>query len=192
MQIPQRISADNLCMRPKKPMLFLPLLITAAGLLSGFPALPADVGFMGIRIGMTREEVLSFADERKIIEVPKNRDVEFFPVEERKILTLSIRPEIPQMYLQFHGEKLYAVTVTFDEKYIDFYVLASELEKKYGPYTSLTPVWRRWEIDGVEVKLEKPAVVKYIAIKEFLEVTDFKKPEGYQGSERRKLLLDGL
>ena len=162
------------------------------GLLLGAGAQASEVGYMGIRIGMTRDEVLGFADERSIIEVPKNRDVEFFPVEDRKILTLSIRPEIPQMYLQFHGDKLYAITVTFDEKYIDFYELASALEGKYGPYASLTPLWRSWEVDGVEVKLEKPAVVKYIALDEFLAVTGFKKPEGYQGSERRKALLDGL
>jgi hypothetical protein len=158
----------------------------------GVPAGAADVGYMGIRIGMTRAEVLGFADERGIIEVPKSRDVEFFPVEERKILTLSIRPEIPQMYLQFQDDRLYAITVTFDEKYIDFYALAAELEKKYGPYSSLAPLWRRWEIDGVEVRLEKPAVVKYIALEEFLKATGFSKPEGYRGSERRKTLLDGL
>ncbi len=162
------------------------------GLLAGFQVQASDVGYMGIRIGMTRDEVLGYADERSIIEVPRNRDVEFFPVEDRKILTLSIRPEIPQMYLQFYDEKLYAITVTFDEKYIDFYTLAAELQRKYGPYTSLTPLWRSWEAEGVEVKLEKPAVVKYIALEEFLAITGFKKPEGYRGSERRRLLLDGL
>ena len=179
-------------MRSTKKRVAFCLFAAVWGLGVGLQARAADVGYMGIRIGMTREEVLSFADEREIIEVPKNRDVEFFPVEERKILTLSIRPEIPQMYLQFYNEKLYAITLTFDEKYIDFYTLASELEKKYGSYTSLTPLWRSWEKDGVEVKLEKPAVVKYIALKEFLEVTGFKKPEEYRGSERRKALLDGL
>ena len=172
--------------------MLLCLCAAALGFVLGFQAQASDVGYMGIRIGMTRDEVLGFADERSIIEVPKNRDVEFFPVEDRKILTLSIRPEIPQMYLQFHGETLYAITVTFDEKYIDFYTLASELQRRYGPYTSLTPLWRSWEVDGVEVKLEKPAVVKYIALEEFLAVTGFKKPEGYLGSERRRLLLDGL
>jgi hypothetical protein len=191
MQMPKRFSADNRFMGLGKPRMVLGLLVAVFGLAGGLPA-AAEVGYMGIRIGMTREEVLGFADERKIIEVPKNRDVEFFPVEDRKILTLSIRPEIPQMYLQFYGEKLYAITVTFDEKYIDFYALASELQKKYGPYTSLTPLWRSWEVEGVEVKLEKPAVVKYIALREFLEVTGFEKPEGYKGSERRKMLLDGL
>jgi hypothetical protein len=161
-------------------------------LAAGVPAGAADVGYMGIRVGMTRAEVLGFADGRGIIEVPKNRDVEFFPVEERKILTLAIRPEIPRMYLQFQDDRLYAITVTFDEKYIDFFTLAAELERKYGHYASLAPLWRRWEVDGVEVRLEKPAVVKYIALEEFLEAAGFRKPEGYQGSERRKTLLEGL
>jgi hypothetical protein len=151
-----------------------------------------DIGFMGISIGMTREQVLSYTDEKKIIEVPKNKDVEFFPVEERKILTLSVRPEIPQMYLQFYNEKLYAITVIFDEKYLDYFALAGSLAEKYGGYTALSPSWRKWEFEGVEIKVEKPAVVKYIALKEFLEVTDFKKDEGYTASERRKMFLDGL
>jgi hypothetical protein len=152
-------------------------------LLLGFACAPAyarDIGFMGISIGMTREQVLNYADEKKIIEVPKNKDVEFF------------RPEIPQMYLQFYNEKLYAITVIFDEKYLDYFALAGSLAEKYGGYAALSPSWRKWEFEGVEIKVEKPAVVKYIALKEFLEVTDFKKDEGYTASERRKMFLDGL
>lgn len=149
-----------------------------------------DIGFMEITLGMTRDEVLEFADEKELIKVPKNRDVEFFPVENRKILTLSIEPEVPHMYLQFYNEKLYAITVVFDERAIDFLTLARTLEEKYGPYTELTPNWRKWKNGGSEIRVEKPAVVKYIALEEFLEVTNFRseKPVG----DRKTLLLEGL
>jgi hypothetical protein len=159
--------------------------------LSG-PLFAQEVGFMGINIGMTRDDVLGYADGREIIEVPKNRDVEFFPVEEREILTLSINPEVPHIYLQFYNEKLYAITVIFNEKYIDYMTLSSRLTEKYGPYNELTPQWRKWDIGEVEVKVEKPAVVKYIALKEFLEVTDFKAQNELGESEKKQILLDGL
>ena len=156
------------------------------------PVFAQEVGFMGINIGMTRDDVLGYADGREIIEVPKNRDVEFFPVEEREILTLSIKPEVPHMYLQFYSDKLYAITIIFNEKYIDYLTLSSRLEEKYGSYNELTPRSRKWLIDEVEIRVEKPAVVKYIALKEFLEVTNFTTQNALEGNEKKQILLDGL
>ena len=153
---------------------------------------PMDIGFMGINIGMTREEVLNYADKNNLIHVPKNRDVELFPVEQRKILTLSVNPEIPHIYLQFYSDKLYAITVVFNNKYIDYYTLCDRIEKKYGEYIDLNPNWRKWEIDNIEIRAEKPAVIKYIALKEFLEVTNFKKSQDHTENERLEILLNGL
>ena len=62
-------------------------------------------GYMGIHIGMNREQVLTAAEANDLMTVPKNRDVDFFPIEEREIITLSIKPEIPFIYLQFFDEK---------------------------------------------------------------------------------------
>jgi hypothetical protein len=151
-----------------------------------------EIGFMGINIGMSRDEVLSYADEEELVHVPKNRDVEFFPVEERKILALSIEPEVPHLYLQFHSDRLYAITLIFNERYIDFFTLAETLEEKYGVVQELTPKWRKWEIAGIEIKVERPAVVKYIALKEFLEATNFKGQKEKTTTERRAVLLEGL
>jgi len=150
-----------------------------------------ETGFMSINIGMTREQVITVAQHNNLITFPKNRDVEFFPVEERKILTFSIKPEVPFIYLQFFNNILYAMTVIFDEKYIDYYTIVKRLEDKYGPHTALTPQWREWHLDGVTVKAEKPAVVKYIALEEFLKVTSFGE-KAQQGEERKKVLLNGL
>jgi hypothetical protein len=151
-----------------------------------------EVGFMGINVGMTREQVLEKAGGNQMIEVPKNRDVDFFPVEERKILTLSIKPEVPFIYLQFFDELLYAITVIFDEKYLDFFTLNDVMEQKYGRYTQLTPDWRQWQLDSVTIKVEKPAVVKYIALEEFLEATAFRGENEGEDRRRKNLLLQGL
>jgi hypothetical protein len=151
-----------------------------------------EFGFMGINILMTREQVLEKASANQMIEVPKNRDVDFFPVEERKILTLSIKPEVPFIYLQFFDELLYAITVIFDEKYVDFLTLNDAMEQKYGEYTLLTPEWRQWQLDAVTIKVEKPAVVKYIALEEFLEATAFEGEDAEEDRRRRDSLLGGL
>jgi hypothetical protein len=149
-----------------------------------------DVGFMNIKIGMSRDEALKAGEENEIIEVPKNRDVDFFPVEERKILTFSAKPDVPYIYLQFFNDTLYSITVIFDEKYIDYYALARQMEQKYGHYQSMSPEWREWRIDSVLIKVEKPSTVKYIALEEFLKAVDFKR--GERSSERRNKLLEGL
>lgn len=151
-----------------------------------------EVGFMGINIGMSRTEVLNSADENEIIEVQKNRDVEFFPVEDRKILTFSIKPEVPHIYLQFYDDRLYALTLIFNEKHIDYYTLINRLEDKYGAYTDLVPEWRKWKMDEVEIKAEKPAVVKYIALKDFLDAAKFKGQDENGEGIRKDIILDGL
>ncbi len=151
-----------------------------------------EVGFMGLNIGMSREEVLNFADDNDLIKVPKNRDVEFFPVEDRKILSFSVLPEIPDMYLQFYDDKLYAITVIFNEKYIDYYALIGVLENKYGPYAELVPEWRKWQIEEIEIRVEKPAVVKYIALDEFIEAAGFESQSTTSGKERKEMILEGL
>jgi hypothetical protein len=150
------------------------------------------VGFLGLHIGMTREQVLSAADSNELIEVPRNRDVDFFPVEERKILTLSVEPYVPFIYLQFFDEVLYSITVIFDEKYMDYYTLSEALADRYGAYSSLTPQWRRWSLDRVTVKVEKPAVVKYIALEDFLEAASFDGRLDPPDMDMRRALLEGL
>jgi len=153
---------------------------------------PQEVGFMGIHIGLTRDQVVEVAENNPLIDVPKNRDVELFPVEERKILTLSIKPEVPYMYLQFYNNKLYSITIIFDEKYINYYALCSTIEKKYGEHKELSPSFRKWSIENINIIVEKPSVVKYIALKPFLEATGFKKESQYDKEKRKKLLLDNL
>ncbi len=151
-----------------------------------------EVGFMGINIGMSRAEILKSAGENELIEVPGNRDVEFFPVEDRKILTFSIKPEVPHIYLQFYDDRLYALTLIFNEKHIDYYTLINRLENKYGAYTELTPEWRKWEKDEVEIKAEKPAVVKYLVLKEFLEAAGFKVQDEDIEGKKKDRIIDGL
>jgi hypothetical protein len=151
-----------------------------------------NVGFMGMQIGMSREQVLNVAESNALIAVPKNRDVDFFPVEEREILTLSIKPHVPFVYLQFFNDTLYAITVVFDEKYMDYYTLSETLAAKYGSYTSLTPQWRSWMLDRVTVKVEKPAVVKYLALEDFLAAASFDGKRSTLNMEERQAILDGL
>ena len=150
------------------------------------------VGYMGIHIGMSRDQVLAAAESNNLMTVPKNRDVDFFPVEEREILTLSVKPEIPFIYLQFFDDVLYAITVIFDERYMDFYTLSGAVAQRYGEYTSLTPQWRQWRLDRVTVKVEKPAVVKYIALHDFLKAASFEEKTSEFDMERREQLLHGL
>ena len=151
-----------------------------------------EVGFMNMNIGMPRSEVIRTAETSELIEVPKNRDVEFFPVEDRKILTFSIKPEVPYIYLQFYDEILLALTVVFDERHIDYYTLVREMEEKYGKHGRMTPSWREWEIGSALIQVEKPAVVKYMALEELVERAAFQVPEETPANMRKETLLDGL
>lgn len=150
-----------------------------------------DVGFMGMHIGMSREKVIAAAEAQPVLTVPRNRDVDFFPIEEREIMTFSARPEVPFIYLQFYDDILFSITVIFDEHLVDYFTLARRLEEKYGPYTSLEPGWRMWDRGDVTIKVEKPAVVKYIALERLIEAAGFD-PNQTAVNPARDELLRGL
>ncbi len=147
------------------------------------------VGFLGLRLGMSREQALAAVDASDLLQAPLKRDVEFFPVENRQILTLSVQPEAPFIYLQFFDDVLYAITVIFDDARIDYHVLARSLEQRYGSWDRLQPDSRLWRVGEVTIRVEKPAVVKYIALEDFLEAAGFpaERPAG-----REERLLEGL
>ena len=154
--------------------------------------LAQDVGFLGMNIGMTRSDIIRVAEDSALLEVPKDRDVEFFPVEDRKILTFSVKPEIPYIYLQFYDELLLALTVVFDERHIDYYTLVKRMEEKYGTHVRMTPQWRVWEVGTVLIQVEKPAVVKYMALEELVERAGFERPGKTAMDTKKEALLDGL
>lgn len=147
------------------------------------------IGFLGLRLGMTREQALAAADASDLLQAPRRRDVEFFPVEHRQILTLSVRPEVPFIYLQFFDDVLYAITVIFDDAHVDYLTLADSLAGRYGPWERLLPDARLWRVGEVTIRVEKPAVVKYIALEDFLDAAAFERrpPE-----QRTRRLLEGL
>jgi len=151
-----------------------------------------EIGFMGMHLGMSRSEVIEKAESNDLIEVPKSRDVEFFPVEEREILALSITPEAPHIYLQFYDDILLSLTIVFDEQQIDYYTLIDRMEEKYGEHQRVTPSWREWEFEGALIKVEKPAVVKYMALEELVERAALKRQEAPTSNERKAALLEGL
>jgi hypothetical protein len=147
------------------------------------------IGFLGLRLGMSREQALATADASDLLQAPRRRDVEFFPADHRRILTLSVRPEVPFIYLQFFDDVLYAITVIFDDAYVDYHTLADTLAGRYGAWERLQPDSRLWRVGEVTVRVEKPAVVKYIALEDFLQAAGFDgdRPEG-----RARRLLEGL
>lgn len=147
------------------------------------------IGFLGLSLGMSREQALTAADASDLLQTPQKRDVEFFPIENRQILTLSVRPHIPFIYLQFFDDVLYAITVIFDDSYIDYFDVARALEERYGAWTRLQPDSRLWLMDEVTIRVEKPAVVKYIALDDFLKAADFSRE---QTGMREQRLLEGL
>lgn len=147
------------------------------------------VGFLGLRLGMSREQALAAADASDLLQAPRRRDVEFFPADHRRILTLSVCPEVPFIYLQFFDDVLYAITVIFDDSYVDYHTLADTLAGRYGAWERLQPDSRLWRVGEVTIRVEKPAVVKYIALEDFLQAAGFDgdRPEG-----RARRLLEGL
>ena len=190
----KRTHADNPVGRHAKMIIktgMLPLLSVLFLFSATVHADAEETGFFGITIGMTRDEVIEKAEAADFILVPKNRDVEFFPVEDRKILTLSIEPEVPFIYCQFYDDVLLALTAVFDEKYIDYHALTGEMEKRYGGHDRTTPSWREWDVDGILVKVEKPALVKYMDLARLVAMAAFE-PEIPPDTERTERILRNM
>ena len=122
-------------------------------------------GYREIKLGMSVDDV-----KTKLFKYFAYRgepDVSFLPNTSDYLIECEGYSYIKRAYFQFYNEKLYIIILVLDETKLDHYSLLTTFTKKYGEFTSLSPVKVEWLSDDVLLCIERPMSVKYIDLEVF-------------------------
>jgi len=143
---------------------FLFAFLTASGLQAQAAASyePLSSGFESIKLGMDFDAVENLLLQSSSFDFRGEPEVSFNPERNEKIIQTAGGRYINRAVFQFRDGKLFLITLMFEPRYLDFYLLHTRLSEKYGPPKSLDPEKMLWEQDTIRMVLEKPQTLKYI------------------------------
>ena len=158
-------------------------------------ALP--LGYGGIRLGMTLDEVKERLKKNGEFGYHGERDVSLLPGENRVLIETDAKARgvssfLDRCYFQFYNGRLYIMIITIDRERMDHYSIFSALCKKYGNPTSLSPEKSEWKSDTVTMSLERPLAIKYVDTKVFDELNAASLVPLSAAEMTRELFLDAL
>jgi len=74
---------------------------------------------------------------------------------------------IDRAFFQFKDDKLYSITILFNQELLDHFSLFTTLSGKYGNPDNLNPEKSVWESEYTSLVLERPLQIKYLDRKIF-------------------------
>ena len=122
----------------------------------------APRGFRNIELGMELERVKELLREDPYFDYRGDPDVSFLPQTFQALIECRGSSFIERAFFQFHEQRLAVMILVLDRKKIDHYSVFTNLTKKWGAFTSLTPLKVTWDFENLLLALERPLSVKYI------------------------------
>ena len=155
------------------------------------------LGYGGIRLGMTLDEVKDCLKKNGEFGYYGERDVSLLPGENRVLIETDAKARstssfLDRCYFQFYKGRLYIMIITIDRERMDHYSVFSALCKKYGNPTSLSPEKSEWKSNTVTMSLERPLSIKYVDTKVFDELNAASLVPLSAAEMTRELFLDAL
>lgn len=155
----------------KQKILWLALVLCTAGL-SAQTAAPAPLpnGFEKMTLGM------SMADLKKVLEGSPyltwrgDPDVSLLNKPDTSLIDVAGSLYFKRALFQFYKDKLFIITLYFNDREFDYAGLYAQLTKKYGPHKTMDPSIARWDNGTVRMSLEKPLAIRYVDAKIFDEL----------------------
>lgn len=125
------------------------------------------MGFYGIQLGMSVDEVKEALKKDSRFGYRGDRDVSLLPGDARILIEtdstkLSPYSILSRCYFQFYEDRLYIITINMKNSKMDHYSIFRTLCDKYGRPTSLNPEKSEWKNDSVIMTLERPLTLKYV------------------------------
>ncbi len=96
-----------------------------------------------------------------------NRDLSILQRPNQSLIESRGYDFIDRAFFQFKDDKLYSITILFNQELIDHYSLFTTLSKKYGDPDDLDPTRSIWKSDNNILVLERPLQIKYLDRKVF-------------------------
>ncbi len=120
-------------------------------------------GFKGIRLGQNMDATLDALKENTIINLPKKyQDLDLESEETENFVQIDENKYFKSGYFLFKDDRLYAITLRFQDNQVDFLDLLTSLNEKYGKGSFMDANTVAWENGRTQMILERPATIKYM------------------------------
>ncbi|HUX12671.1 MAG TPA: hypothetical protein VMW87_06560, partial [Spirochaetia bacterium] len=127
-------------------------------------------GFEDLLLGLPVDEVKKRLQNSPYFLYRGDPDVSLAPVDKQPIIETAGVRFVTSGIFQFHDDRLYTITISLNQKLVDFYSMFTSLSGKYGDPVSLSPAEVVWQNDQVRLSLEKPLTIKYIDLVVFDQI----------------------
>lgn len=151
-------------------------------------------GYKNIYLGMTLDET-----KQELLKSPEfgyhgDRDVSLIPGTEQQLIETDASKGasafLTKSWFQFYNNKLYTMTINFNQSNIDYYSIFTTLSKKYGNPNELNPKMALWKNDEITMILEKPLSIKYIDNQTYDELTNYSNISKSSEENARQMFLN--
>jgi len=127
-------------------------------------AQPLPAGFNRIQLGMGLEAVQQALEGDGNFNYRGEPDVSMLRSRNDSLIQCDGFDFIQQASFQFVDNGLFTITLILNRNRIGYYTMYSTLQEKYGEPDRLSPDKAVWENEQVQMALERPLRVKYIAM----------------------------
>ncbi len=164
-------------------MILMLLLIFLSAELFG---LKKDFNFMGLKLGMTQQEITNVLLLNPRLKIDESRFFGKINDALPFIIKAVYPPYIDNIYAQFYSNICYGITIQFNPDYFDYFSLSENLEDKYGMpklKTSRIVLWEgiftnspdqgsKDQGKDIRLRLEYPSTVKIFNYKMMNEMNN--------------------
>ncbi len=125
-------------------------------------------GFSGIHLGQNMQATIDALKESTVVTLPKKyQDPDIDSEATSNFVQINENKYFKSGYFLFKDNRLFSITLRFQENQVDFLDLLTSLNEKYGKGSFMDANTVAWESGRTQMILERPATVKYM----LMEVT---------------------
>ncbi|MEN2997935.1 MAG: hypothetical protein ABDH28_02720 [Brevinematia bacterium] len=141
-----------------------------------------NFAYRGIAVGMRKSDVESIIDRDEFLEIDDTSYLGLFDKEKPFVLKAVSPPYVKSAYFLFEKDILFNIIINFNPVIYSYSELLKGAKVKYGLPTDEYPDFAVWQAGPYELRVEKPAVVKFFLTSEISNITI----KAYESSKKIK------
>lgn len=130
-----------------------------------------NFSYRGISIGMLKSNVEKIVEEDEFLEIDESSYLGLFDKEKPFILKAIALPYIKSVYFVFEKDILFNIIINFNPEIYSYSELLKGGKGKYGSPTDEYPDFSVWQYGDYELRIEKPATVKFFLTSTISNIT---------------------
>lgn len=130
-----------------------------------------NFSFRGITLGMVKSNVERMIENDEFLEIDETSYLGLFDKEKPFVLKAVALPYIRSIYFVFEKDILFNIIINYNPTIYSYSELLKGAKKNYDLPTDEFPEYSVWQFGPYELRVEKPATVKFFLTSEISNVT---------------------